>query len=501
MKKDRKKIHLLYYLNPKNVSAAIATYGYTYKISNTILAYLAVIGLSVVMGYLFKLGIFATAVIAAAGMITIPRIIINSYRNMYEQKRFSDVNLYIEQILYSFKKKPIILNALQDVERIIPEDSPMRKILQEAIDYIIYGYSEGDLLETALQKIEKKYKCQRIRDAHALMLKTTKIGGDYKTSIKILLSSRAVWETQTCKFQKECKKRQMMVNIALVIICAICLITPLMISGKMEQINILGSPIYRIGTAVMIVLFMRTYLKANRLTTINWLKNETETSEEEQLRLYEKVMTYDFAEQKKKSYLWALIPVNLAILFFFLKWKYPLMACVPLLIFMLNQHKVSYNMAKKKCIREINIAFPQWLMEVSLLLQTTNNVNKAVELSINTAPIIMVPELQKMRDAFMINPESNVAYMDFMRSFKIPEIQSAMGMLYSVSTGRGGDTQAQIDEILEKNAILLSQSEEIESESRLAALYWQFLFPSIIGAGKLLIDMTLILLGFLQIKY
>ena len=100
----------------------------------------------------------------------------------------------------------------------------------------------------------------------------------------------------------------------------------------------------------------------------------------------------------------------------------------------------------------------------------------------------------------MKKPESNEPYMNFMKEFGILEIQSAMGMLYSISSGRGGDAGLQIDEILTKNAALLSQSESVANDSRLAALYWQFLFPSIIGGGKLLVDMTLVTIAFMSMN-
>ena len=158
----RKKL-FLYYLDPRNVSASVEKYGYTYNVKNTILAYLIVILLSAAAGAVFKLGVPGVCVVALYGMAMMPQVIVNSYKNMYEQKRFSDVNMYIEQILYSFRKTPKIITALQDVEKIISQDSPMRKCIKEAIQYILYEYSEENSLDTGLKIIEKNYKCQRLK--------------------------------------------------------------------------------------------------------------------------------------------------------------------------------------------------------------------------------------------------------------------------------------------------------------------------------------------------
>ena len=200
--KNKKKDPTWYYVDPRNVSAAVETYGYTYNMRNTILLYTIVTLLSVIGGFVFRLDWLETWFIALCGMSMMPKVIVNSYRNMYEQKRFSDVNLYMEQVLYSFKKIPKIITALQDVEKIMPKDSPMRETIQEAVHYILYEYSEENSLEEGLKMIEEKYSCQRMRDVHALMLKTEKIGGDYESSIRILLANRAACATK--KFQRRC---------------------------------------------------------------------------------------------------------------------------------------------------------------------------------------------------------------------------------------------------------------------------------------------------------
>lgn len=492
-----KKAPFLYYLNPGNVSAAIATYGFTYQVKNTVLVYLAVMALSVAAGFVFRLGILGVCIVAACGMSMIPRVIINSYRNMYEQKRFSDVNLYMEQVLYSFKKMPKIITSLQDVEKIMPKDSPMRDVIQEAIHYILYDYSEENPMEEGLSIIEGGYRCQRLKDVHTLMLKTEKIGGDFESSVKILLSSRAIWETETCKFQKECKNRQRMVNIALILVCGVCLFTPLVITKFAPVVDITTSPVYKAGTVLMILISMRTYIRADMLASVNWLRSECAMTDEEQFLLYKKVKNYDFGREKKKSLFWAMFPAGFGVLCFTIGWKLLAVLCLALFFIMLNQHKLGYKLAKKRCAQEIAKAFPQWLMEISLLLQVSENVNAAITKSMQEAPAILQESLKQMQGQIMESPESNEPYMNFMKEFNMIEIQSAMGMLYSISSGRGGDAEMQIDEILSKNASLLSQSESVANDGRLAALYWQFLFPSIIGGGKLVVDMTLVTIAFM----
>ena len=79
----KRKKPFLYYLNPKNVSAAIETYGYTYRIKNTIFVYLIVTVSSIFGGVVFKLDLPEVCIVAICGMAMMPRVIINSYNNMY----------------------------------------------------------------------------------------------------------------------------------------------------------------------------------------------------------------------------------------------------------------------------------------------------------------------------------------------------------------------------------------------------------------------------------
>ena len=62
-----------------------------------------------------------------------------------------------------------------------------------------------------------------------------------------------------------------------------------------------------------------------------------------------------------------------------------LVAGIVVVLFFLNQHKVGHNLAKKKVAREIEKQFPNWLMEVALLLQT-DNVQMAIRKSMDSAP-------------------------------------------------------------------------------------------------------------------
>lgn len=494
------KASFFYYLNPKNVSSAIALYGYTYSVKNTILVFLAVIAIACGLGILFRLSAGYIAVIALVGMACVPKVIINSYQNMYEQKRFSDVNIYIKQLLYSFRKNPIILTALQDAAKAIPNDSPMREVIDKAVNHILYDYAEH-ASEEAFRMIEEAYPCPRVRDAHRLLLKVKENGGDYMNATRILLMNRSQWERDTCVNQKQCKAKQRIVEVAIALVCGVTTFTPLLFNFTMKQMDFTGNVLYKVGTTVMLILCIIIFTKTDKLATINWLKNESEMTPEEQINLYEKVEYYDEKKERRKSYLWAAIPSAVFFICFFLQKKLFMALMIPLILFMLNQHRISHDLAKKRLTTEINKAFPQWLMELSLLLQTTPNVHAALQKSLQEAPPVLVPALTKLLQEIEENPESNEPYSNFLSKYNYIDVSSAMGMLYSISNGGGGDSDEQIEEILETNVALLKQMEDIINEKRLTAIQAQITMPAVAGMFKLGTDLILITVGFMSMRF
>ena len=102
-----------------------------------------------------------------------------------------------------------------------------------------------------------------------------------------------------------------------------------------------------------------------------------------------------------------------------------------------------------------------------------------------------------MQAALDKQPESVIPFLDFMKEFDVPEIQSSMKMLYSISSGTGGDPKKQIAEIIRRNNMLLDKSEKNAFDAAFAGLYGLFMAPAIVGSGKLLIDMMVFFVLFM----
>ena len=66
-------------------------------------------------------------------------------------------------------------------------------------------------------------------------------------------------------------------------------------------------------------------------------------------------------------------------------------------IFMLRQHKLGYNVAKKSVEKGLYASISQWFMQMSLLLQH-NNVHVSLAKSMKNAPVIIQKELEKLME-------------------------------------------------------------------------------------------------------
>lgn len=448
----------------------------------------------ILLGYLYRLKLpFAVALIVVETAV-IPVWIKARKRQAIEQKRFLDVNLYMEQVLYSFRKSPQILSALMDVAKLFPTGN-MSESIQKMITSIRETYEGDKIMEKSLGILESEYPTPRLAHVHRLMLKVEYLGGNCEGSIRILLKDRDIWEKETISYQKRCQVQKRNITVAILLSCLLCLMTPVLCQSSLKNFSITDSIVYQISTCVMLLSCLFIYLYTEKYFTRDWLLEKSFRDEKSSLQKYEKVVNYDFAKAKRKSLLWAMAAGTLTVVFAVTGHWFIAACFCPCIFLLLFQHRLDYALAKKSVVHEIRKAFPNWLMEVALLLQTENVAN-SIRKSIESAPDILKPQLKILVEKLEKMPESNLPYSEFLGEFAIPEVASAMGMLYSISDGGGSDAGIQMEEILERNAEWMGQAEALANQDKVAKMYVLFLLPALLGALKMVLDMTLILLAF-----
>lgn len=136
-------------------------------------------------------------------------------------------------------------------------------------------------------------------------------------------------------------------------------------------------------------------------------------------------------------------------------------------------------------------------MDIILLLQS-ENVQVAFEKSQDHVPAVLAHEVEVLVDRIGMEPESAEPYHLFFQEFQIPEVHSAMSMLYAISMGSSNRADRQISELIERNLAMLDVAEKERLANLGSGMYLLFLAPVVTASLKLVTDMAIFMLSFLM---
>lgn len=454
--------------------------------------YLVVLSALYALHLLLKLHWITTVVI---GCFLLLRI--KGHRKWYDQKkaqerRFEEVSEYLDMLLYAFVKEEKVERALVDVDAAMV-DGPMRDVLQKSIDHMHMTFDETDVMRDSLQMIEREYTCSRMKNVHDFIVHVEIYGGTIEKPVELLLTDKKRWEQRIRGSMKE--RRKMFVDIVLsiaasLLICGMILYLPVM------EIDISKNIISQILTVIVVVLDDLIFTRAQKFLAINWLAEDGQTQETDAKKI-EEYYRYDARKDKRLSVILAVVAATGAAAASY--WGHPWMTAIALLLvaLMANQHRVGRALAKKTLVRSIKCAFPGWLMDIVLLLQS-ENVQVALQKSQEHVPPVLRRDLYTLVAQLEMEPESVVPYHRFLKEFQIPEVHSAMSMLFSISMGNSGRTDRQIGELIDRNMEMLDVAEKGRLRNRSSGMYLLFLAPVLTASLKLLVDMAVFMMTFLS---
>ncbi|MBQ7677052.1 MAG: hypothetical protein IJT32_02340 [Lachnospiraceae bacterium] len=438
----------------RRLSDELEKYGYVFSLRRSALLYGTMFLCIFALGRFFALHLTALLVLFAYSLILLPFFIRSILKNRYHQKRFSDLNIYMEQFLYSFQKSGKILTTLEDM-LLIFENGHMRKTIEQARDHILFTFNESRVEKNALAIIEEAYPYDGLKTMHRFAYSTEVLGGDYEDSILLLLEARRMWADRVYVLQQEqkVKRREVFLSIAVsLLLCSMIFL----ISSRLE-VDVAAHPIVQVITTLVLMSDMWIFYIADKRLTVGFVESD-HTNDAEMVERYRRMKRYSD--------------------------KNPI-------------ERLARRAAKKTLSRELEKQFPNWLMEVSLLLQT-ENVSVAITRSYELAPELLKPPLQEFLLEIAEKPDEMAPYLHFLDEFALPEVRSSMKMLYSLSSGTGGNARGQIADIIRRSQQLLDKSEKLKNEDSLAGMYALFLAPQLTGGCKLLVDMVLLLVLYLK---
>jgi hypothetical protein len=158
---------------------------------------------------------------------------------------------------------------------------------------------------------------------------------------------------------------------------------------------------------------------------------------------------------------------------------------------------LKYNSTRKSITKEIEKSYPDWLLELSLLLQT-ENLHVALEKTLPTAPRILEDDLIELSDNIAKYPTEVYPYTNFLHTINVSNIHSSMKLLYSIATYGSEEEEKQIAELIQRNASLMNKAEQVKNNDRLAKTSIYKFVPMAASALKLIADMAVFLIMFIS---
>lgn len=442
---------------------------------------------------LLKLNGWITLALAGYALFMVPR-----HRKWYQRaaengQRFHEVSLYLDAVLYAFVKEEKVTPAIRDVRQTLPEGN-MKRLVSSALDYMLLTFDEVEVLEEGLSRIEQEYPCKRVKDVHKFMTHVEYYGGEIEKPVNLLLADKNRWEKRIRAAMEDRKKHFLDVVLSVLaslLICGAIIYLPVM------DMDISKEWVLQIFTLLVLIADDLVILQGQKYLAVDWLGLQLGEKEDYYVAKMESYRNYDETKGKRLSCILGVIGIVITLVFFLLGNPWLVLAGLVLTVFFMNQHRVGRGLMEKTLMKEIKYAFPNWLLDLVLLLQS-ENVHVALEKSREFVPGVLRKELFLLTERLEMQPESSEPYHRFFETFQIPEIHSAMGILYSLSIGNSGNADKQISELVEKNLELLDVTETEMLKSKANGMYVLFLIPVLTASFKLVIDMVILMLHFLQ---
>lgn len=190
--------------------------------------------------------------------------------------------------------------------------------------------------------------------------------------------------------------------------------------------------------------------------------------------IYEDAEEYTYQRVRKSR------PILVLLLFWgFLDYSiFYLVLVLSLYIFFLKKDYLSLKRAIQKKSNLLKFQFPIWLRQLQILLQT-NTVSQSLKLSLTHAPELIQEDLKILiqeidQDACNITP-----YLDFLKGYRLSEIERAMKLLYRYNTVGKEEAYLQFNRMIQTTTKWLRSEREEHHKNSLALYEWFSMVPLI----------------------
>lgn len=465
LKKEKKKRK---FKTPMEMTAELKAIGESYSRYGKLLAYVSIIAITIVIGLLFSLPAWMIVVCCVFYIVMTPKLLYNYKKQRYEKKKFDDACAYLSQMNQSFTSTHNILASLRETQSTFTEGK-MKTALQKAIEKIENSYTDVRRAEEeALAEIEKEYNCEKTRNLHDYLIRAEARGGDCTEEFKIIDRINGVWKTAILDHYKRMVSFRNMVALYFGLLLAVCIY---LLRAIPNIVDLMGNGIVQFTNMIEIILFIMVFAFTDGKLNHSLLRDAKYMSEQSARSASEYVSNFDGKKERKRYMPMILLTAFLSIAYILMK---PSVLAVVLgigfFLLVFNIHKLIYYLNWIMLKSEMKKAFPKWLFDVFLLMQT-ESVEASIFYSREYAPPVLITELERVCDYLMESPGNPDAYMSFLAEFRIEGVESAMRNLYSMAVGTGN--REVMTASIEQSMTLLSKAEKvaIKTKGDITAVY------------------------------
>lgn len=438
----------------------------------------------------YRIDYIPALVIMSVAVMMIPGLVRNYFRELGESARFSDVDIYLHQMTYSFIRNPKVNIALQDAHDI--SSGRLRKCLERAMDELKYGVSEKVYVE-ALRLIEDEYDCARIRALHRFMISVEERGGRYIGAMEVLLEDFDRWVNNIYKYQAEIRKIKRDISVGIIISMVLAMLTTFMCSALNmfgdKNVYITETLAYQCVSSVFVLMCMFFYTYTRIHYGFNWL--EKGRSDKQIMHDYNMVFKSRAGEITVRMIpVW--IVLALTVVVFLVLGKNIAAVSVLIVTVMLIATPFSQKKRAVKRVRnDLYCGFTEWLRDLAVNLDN-NPLLSAVEDTYDACPVIMKEPLEKFICDIEQNPSDIKPYYSFLSEFGVVDIQSAVRMLYSIGDLDRESMNQTINALVRRNYELSDKAESARYMDSTSVMRFSEYIPTFFVAFKMAVDMMLV---------
>lgn len=416
----------------------------------SLFVFLIAAGIQLFIGWIYDLGAGLILCLTVGGCLALRRIRFFIRREREFEQEYEQVVTYLEQLLCSYRRLGHTGRAMEDCSSLFEPGSRMGGAIQRARHIFMTGegVEDGSILEAAFAEIEKEYDSRRMKIIHTFLCNGDRTGSDSRGSLDILLEDLEYWKNRTSIYEKRKKFIKTECAVAAGLAAVLCYVSRLLTPEELG-LHISDNPIYQISTAVVLLALWWLIALIYRKLSVKWLDGGGNRGEED-------------ARLEK---LYQMLGKDLSAV-----------------------SGLSVHVAKRVLGRYVRQEFPYWLMIVTLYLQTESGY-QALKKSMAQMDGIFCREIQVLTEKIYDSPRDLQPFLEFFGKLELPEVQTGMKILYSVSTNGYEDSRRQLDFLVAQNNRLMDRNEVFIQNNKMAGMGLLKQLPMVLSSIKLLLDL------------